>query len=169
MARHEPIIAFDAKMYKHFAIVTVALTGGIALLADGEKREAVAETAQAVAEYEPEKPKGPTLIIKNPNAGGGANLDGFYRASSSSLDGGGGFDSSLASVQSLDRVSRIDARRLAQIGLTMEEFREMTPEQRAAIIKRLNNGSSIEERREAITNATQASRRRSGSTENSDF
>ena len=166
MAKHAPVLAFNAKMYRHFAIITVCLTGGIALIADGEKREAVAETAVVVAKYEPEKPKGPSLIIKAETTGGG-DLDGFYRDGGYDLGGsGGGGGISLAS---LDRVSRIDERRLAALGLTMADFNALSPKEKERILRKLNQGMTTEERRKSIENATAQSLSRSGGGESADF
>lgn len=167
MAKHAPILAFDAKMYRHFAIITIGLTGGIALLADGEKRQAVTETAVAVARYEPEKPKGPSLIIKAETRGGG-DLDGFYREDGSDFGGssGGGGGISLAA---LDRVSRIDERRLAELGLTLADFNALSPKEKERILRKLNQGMTTAERKKSIENATAQSLSRSGGGESADF
>jgi hypothetical protein len=47
MAQSAPIIPINAKMYRHFAIATVMITGCLALFASGENREALAETIEA--------------------------------------------------------------------------------------------------------------------------
>lgn len=43
MARVAPAPALNAKVYRHFAIVTLVITASLALFADGEKREAIAD------------------------------------------------------------------------------------------------------------------------------
>lgn len=47
MSRPPPIIPVDAKMYRHFAIATVLITGCLAMFASGENREALADTIEA--------------------------------------------------------------------------------------------------------------------------
>ena len=47
MSRSAPIIPVNAKMYRHFAIATVMITGTLALFADGENREALEEQIEA--------------------------------------------------------------------------------------------------------------------------
>jgi len=41
MARPEPIIPVSAKMYRHFAMITLAITGSLAMFADGENRQEI--------------------------------------------------------------------------------------------------------------------------------
>ena len=41
MARAAPTIPVSAKMYRHFAVITVGITGCLALFADGEQQEAI--------------------------------------------------------------------------------------------------------------------------------
>jgi hypothetical protein len=47
MSRPPPIIPVDAKMYRHFAIATVMITGCLAVFASGENREALADTIES--------------------------------------------------------------------------------------------------------------------------
>lgn len=47
MARSAPVIPVNAKMYRHFAIATVLITGCLAMFASGENREALTETIEA--------------------------------------------------------------------------------------------------------------------------
>ena len=48
MARREQSTAVTAKMYRHFAVLTVAVTLMVGLFADGETREAAASEVRAV-------------------------------------------------------------------------------------------------------------------------
>ncbi len=41
MARPEPVIPVSAKMYRHFAVITVSVTACLAMFADGENRQAI--------------------------------------------------------------------------------------------------------------------------------
>jgi len=47
MARPAPIIPVDGKMYRHFAIATVLITGCLAMFASGENRQALAESIES--------------------------------------------------------------------------------------------------------------------------
>lgn len=47
MAQSAPIIPVNAKMYRHFAIATVLITGCLAMFASGENREALADTIES--------------------------------------------------------------------------------------------------------------------------
>ena len=66
MSRSAPIIPVDAKMYRHFAIATVLITGCLAMFASGENREALQaqleakqqQNAAQQAEQEAAKEKG---------------------------------------------------------------------------------------------------------------
>ncbi|MEC9068111.1 MAG: hypothetical protein VX569_12615, partial [Pseudomonadota bacterium] len=44
MARRARPTGLNAKVYRHFAVITVCLTGTLAIFADGENRAAVAHT-----------------------------------------------------------------------------------------------------------------------------
>ncbi len=61
MSRSAPIIPVDAKMYRHFAIATVMITGCLAMFASGENREALeaqlAENQQQNAARQAEQEK----------------------------------------------------------------------------------------------------------------
>lgn len=176
MPKYEPFIAINAKTYRHFAVITICLTGAIALIADGEKRETVANTAVAVAKYTPEKPKTPSLIIKADTTKN-ANMDAFYREGSYNLDsfsdgnGGsnGGSIGGNTSLASVARVSKIDARRLASVGLTRKQFDALSPQEKERILRKLNQGMSVSERNKTIENATAKSLARSGVAQSSDF
>ena len=47
MSRAAPTIPVSAKMYRHFAVVTVTITTCLAIFADGENRQALAEEVAA--------------------------------------------------------------------------------------------------------------------------
>jgi hypothetical protein len=52
MASRPPIISVPKSLYKHFAVLTVAITACVAMFADGEKRE---EIAEQIAEHQATK------------------------------------------------------------------------------------------------------------------
>ena len=58
-----------AKMYRHFAIVTIALTAAVALFADGESRNAVAERV-ADHQREIQDRRGKHVVAKAPQLAG---------------------------------------------------------------------------------------------------
>ncbi|MFZ1742462.1 MAG: hypothetical protein WAT93_06385 [Pontixanthobacter sp.] len=174
MAKTAPLIVVDAKMYKHFAIVTVALTAGMALFADGEKREAVAQGIETAAKYEPEKPKPDELIIRNDrvSAGGGdgGDLDGFY-SSGASLSGQNIYSGYDPNVLRLEATGfRADDAMLARMGLTRAQFDALPPAEREAILVKLNNGITAAQRQKSIERAGAASLSRSGGgTQSADY
>ena len=47
MSRHAPIIPVDGKLYRHFAIATVLITGCLAMFASGENREALSQAIES--------------------------------------------------------------------------------------------------------------------------
>ena len=47
MARRARPTGLNAKVYRHFAVITVCLTGTLAIFADGENRAAVVACASA--------------------------------------------------------------------------------------------------------------------------
>ncbi len=163
------MLGIDAKMYKHFAIVTIALTAGVGVFADGEKREAVAQGVEDVANYQPEKPKGPQLVERNSGATASGSLSGFY--------GSGGSDySSHVSVNSGVTPRGLARGRshanptpgeLAVLGMTMAEFQELSNQQKAAALNRLRDGQTAEQRENAIRAMTSSALARSGGGETS--
>ena len=74
MARRASTPAVNAAMYRHFAVLTVALTLVVGLFADGESRQAVASevrAAQTPAEATPNR-----LVRKDARAAGSFSSDG---------------------------------------------------------------------------------------------
>ena len=47
MSRHSPVIPINGKMYRHFAIATVLITGCLAMFASGENREALSDAIES--------------------------------------------------------------------------------------------------------------------------
>lgn len=166
MAAKQPLIVVNAKMYKHFAIVTVALTLFIALMADGEKRDAIAEQAAEVQAYA-EKPKSntPTLVIKNSSVTNSNDLGGFYSGGAPGiLTPDGGFDSSLGGNPQLLRnlVAAVTDAELARLGISRENFMAMTSKEQEAVLARLNGGKSPVTSLERVEQVSNQSLQRSG-------
>ena len=145
--KHQP--AVTAKMYRHFAVITVLVTGTLAIFADGGNRAAVAEEIREheqkreLKQASVEKFGKPKLITSSANTGGSFD----YSDSGFTGDGGGTFDASAA-----DDSTRFDRYRTyrpsgsmstraapieySAMGVTKEEFEKMSPaEQRALIAK----------------------------------
>jgi hypothetical protein len=145
MARRANPAALNAKMYRHFAVVTVCLTSAIAILADGENREAVAdelarrEQRAELKRAETEKFGAPKLVASSALRGGhAATFD--YGGTASSF--GAPMDTAGANAQggsgllphnSTTRVGTgID---YAALGLTKEEFEQLAPSERDALLR----------------------------------
>jgi hypothetical protein len=103
MRRAAPVIPVSSRLFRHFAVVTVVITAGLAMFANGENREAVAETiakreAKNVArqaEYD-KRGNDRRLVSSRPaQAGGDASVDfGGPSEVVGSWEGGGGSDGS---------------------------------------------------------------------------
>ncbi|MGV2496184.1 hypothetical protein [Altererythrobacter sp. Ery1] len=145
MARRVNPAVLNAKMYRHFAVVTVCLTSALAILADGENREAVADELarrdrQAeLKRAEAEKFGTPELITSSALRGGhAASFD--YGGTASTF--GAPMDTAGASTQgesgylphnSTTRVGTgID---YAALGVTKEEFERLDPSEQEALLR----------------------------------
>ncbi len=115
-----------AKLYKHFAVVTVVLTAMIALFADGENREAIASHVeqreeQARIERASQEITGPPRLIRSE-----ATLQG-------SFDGGGEFDSGFGQPMDNVGVSANFSNAPRSTHLARRALPNMTPEEVAAL------------------------------------
>ena len=122
-------------MYRHFAVVTVALTAGLAMFADGERRGAMAEELEAREQRQrleiasQEKFGKPKLVKRNPQATAGSFGDdgGAFGEPSDDTGGYGGgivpedFAPPLAFAPAAYNL----------FGLTDAEWAGLTAEQRA--------------------------------------
>lgn len=106
-------------MYRHFAIVTVVLTAGLAMLTEGENRE-----AQAAPAIEATKPAAPrALVTANPTSGSmqaagwsDVDFDSGFGGSVETLSGG---DSGL--IPDLEPGTEPDHARGGLVSLSEEE------------------------------------------------
>jgi hypothetical protein len=162
--------AIPLKMYRHFAVVTLALTSAIALFADGENRAAVAEhiaeqqQANALRRESRARFGAPRLVGTQPTVVGsfddepglgdafGAPMDG---AGSRSTHGGSGID---------------PAEGAQQLGYSQEYLDSLSPVERELLLKGLEqNGLLADETRSRQAAAIDAaSARRSGSPSSSE-
>ena len=150
--------AIPPKMYRHFAIVTLALTTGLAMFAQGENREA---QAAQVARPQPTRSPAPPVLARaapsstsQPSAsawGSDSEFDNGFGKPMENLIGGG---SSL--IPDLDAI--------AAPGYSPEYLASLSAEEREMLLQGLqDNGMlapDIQEERIAALSA--ASRRRSG-------
>lgn len=132
MVRKKQQPAGALRMYRHFAIVTVALTAALALFADGESREAMAEEIAAreqrneLAHASAEKFGKPRLVRKEPASAGSFGSDGGDFGEPMD-DAGGGNPSGYISGP----VNAPSA--YAYFGLSEAEWEALSEEQRAAL------------------------------------
>ncbi|WP_271438833.1 hypothetical protein [Pontixanthobacter luteolus] len=161
-------------MYRHFAVATVVITGAIALLADGEKREAI---AREVAEIEvPDvKKSAPALIIRNDRVSeGGGDMSGFYSDTSSDTASTAGMDSSYIGGSGVLTADNIDSQngrmQLSRTGLTLAQFNALSPEQKRVLLAMLNGETDpAADRKRAAEAAAVASLARSGGGAGADY
>jgi len=167
------MLGIDAKMYRHFAIVTIALTAGVGLLADGEKRQAAAQGLEGAANDEPEKtsPKDAKLIVSNDRESAAPAMAGFYRSGVNEFGFQTKVDSSLLARGLRRGGSHMmpTAAELAALGMTADEFLELSPEERAELMHGVRQGQSPQQREVAIRNATNSSLSRSGGGKSADY
>lgn len=81
MVRRKQTAVSPYRIYRHFAVVTVVLTAGVAILADGERRAALAEEIEAREQRNEleiasqQKFGKPRLVKKTPQGGGSFGSD----------------------------------------------------------------------------------------------
>lgn len=168
MAKQQKLIVVNAKMYKHFALVTVGLTVVIALMADGEKRDAVMEQAADIQAYA-EKPKEPVLVIANNSASNSGGLGGFYSgAAPGSLTPVGGFANTTTSSSNVrllrNLVNSVTDEELKRLGITREQFLAMSENDQEASLTQLNGGTSPVTEQSTVQQVSNSSLMRSGGT-----
>ncbi|MGB7374697.1 hypothetical protein [Pontixanthobacter sp.] len=166
MASKQKLIVVNAKMYKHFALVTVGLTVVLALMADGESREAVVEQAADIQAYA-EKPKDPVMVIANSSVSDSGGLGGFYSgAAPGSLTPVGGFSTAANSARNVPLlrklVSAVTDVELKHLGITRDRFLTMSENDQEALLARLNGGVSPVTSRDTIELVSNSSLARSG-------
>jgi len=154
-------------MYRHFAVVTLLITGAAAFMADDK---AAAELESAVRE----EPRGAdaraygeaTLVRRSGEnqptpAAKGWGPDNYELG----MDGVGG--TAVGSyVPEEMRMAAPSDEILARLGLTAEEFARLSPEDQRRLLRQAAGGTggvSAAQRRAQINRATEASRARSGS------
>lgn len=125
-------LGIEPKMYRHFAVITVALSTVVAVFANGDAQEAMAKSQKVAkhnaAETRVAKAKLTDKRSEKRRSGGGGGFSGPYGAP---MDGSGGGDSSYIPagmvVTPAPIIIEVDQKALAR----------MTPEQRAAYLRKL--------------------------------
>jgi len=169
MVRRAQAKPVTAQMYRHFAIVTVAITLGVGVFADGENRKAVASEVRAAA---PAPRAGPTELVRHDNRA---------RSFSSSDEAPGKFgqpmDVAGATAQDgiipgdvPDRPETLPGA-FTQYGVPLATWAALTANERTALIARRKAeaaAAQAPERAQQIDTLLAASRERSGTAESAD-
>lgn len=140
MARRKPPAVPTARIYRHFAVVTLLLTGAVALFADGENRAAMAEEIaerqqrDALARASAEK-FGPPKLIKAGAPDGGGSFGPDIGEFGAPMDGGGGTGSGSGSgyIPDEDLALGFVPAAYARYGLSEAEWAALSEEEREAL------------------------------------
>jgi hypothetical protein len=161
-AQSQPV---TAQMYRHFAILTVAITAALALFVDGESREAV---ASEIVKQRPAQPGGQVgmLVRKQTRPSQGFGPDETFDSSfGAPMDGGDAFsDSGIIPPDFAESVVGLPDG-FTPYGVSAAEWAKLTPEQRKALIARLEaerTAAQSPERSAQIESLAAASRARAG-------
>lgn len=145
MARKADQKAVTAKMYRHFAVVTLIATAALAMAADDGNSdklnaEVAAKQAKLVAAGSDIKKSNQTTVIKRsgkpaPAASGWGSDEGGGGGSS-----GGGTSASSSYVPQGIGGKGVTVGMLRQLKLTPAQFMAMSAEEQAKVMDRLNGG-----------------------------
>lgn len=171
MVRKTKSSAISAKTYRHFAIVTLALTGALALFAEGENREARAMQARADEPADDNADKEREELKRAPptqeaeyddrfdyadnNGSFGSPMDGAEGGFASSTFADGVFD--VADYVPSGLAKNLVPDGLAELGLSSAQLAQMTEAQKQAALARLSA-----QRQQAMAGVRARSRMRSG-------
>ena len=166
MVRRAHTQAVSARMYRHFAVLTVAITLAVGVFADGEGRQAAASEVRA--RQKPAPHAGPTKLIRKdaPAQGGFSSDDGFDGAFGSPMDtaGAAAQDGVLTDDYAPAQVRGLPAG-FTQYGVPAEAWARLTEAEKKAFVARreaADAAAQAPERAIAIENLMAASRARSG-------
>lgn len=144
MARRAKQAGLNARMYRHFAVVTLCLTGALAIFADGEKRDAVAgelakrEQRAELKRAEIEKFGKPRLVIhpRQPHASAGFDYGGSAGKFGEPMDRAGSHAQDIADFRPRNSTTRVGADiDYAALGLTRAEFERLDPSEQEALLR----------------------------------
>ena len=157
-------------MYTHFAVVTVCLTAGVGILADGEAQQSVAQRQnekleqQRIASNDALADGNRRLITADESEDGGGS---FGSDISMGGFGGNGFGSSTTALVDVtgSALSIMDNRPIWQrVGLSEEDWNKLSDAQKSAVALARDPlfGRSEEQQREDVRRMSEASRVRAG-------
>ena len=161
-AQSQPV---TARMYRHFAIFTVAITAAMALFADGENREAV---ASEIAKQRPVQPGGAvgTLVRKELRPTGGFGPDETFDSSfGAPADGSGASQTGFIPSDFAPDQGNGLPEGYTIYGISAADWAKLTEEQKKALIARYEAEQAAAEspaRTEQIESLVAASRARAG-------
>lgn len=129
------LLGIDPKMYRHFAVITVALSSVVALFANGDAQEAIAATERH-GEMQAAKNRASKAKLvdrrsgQRKSGGGGGGFSGQFGAPMDGSPAASGNSSVLPAGMGIAP---------AQIIIEVDQgaLARMTPEQRAAYLKKL--------------------------------
>lgn len=152
MARKATDKAVTAKMYRHFAVVTLCSTAALALATGEGNADSLNSTlndqqAQVKASGKKIQSEAQPTVVKRidkanraaaaPSAGWGSDNSGEVSG------GGGGFAPTYMPPVYASRKKPIPVDRLNQLNLTPEQLMAMSPEEQAKVMQELNPGQPM--------------------------
>lgn len=140
MARRARKPAVDARMYRHFAVVTVCLTAALAIFADGENRKAVtdeiaARERQAALERAEVEKFGQARLVDRSRASAATFDYGGSADFGAPMDGAGGDDDGSSYAPRRNSTTRVVGIDYAALGLTREEFERLDPAEQEVLLR----------------------------------
>lgn len=178
MAKAKKGSAANAKMYQHFAVVTVLLTAGIAVFADDDQQQDV--QAQMLQQEQAARDAGksvkkygePKLVNKfeksrNRAGNGGGSFDESVPDFGVPMDNpGGGRDTGIIPGDlPQHRRMAVPSGYNAQYGISEEELAKLSDEERKKLLEQIKQGrygADPDKRKEQIDRLMEMSRERSG-------
>jgi hypothetical protein len=156
--------AIPPKLYRHFALVTVAITAGLAMFADGEKREVISSHIEAKQQADAVR-RASYAKFGAPRLGQSSTQPAARFADERSNDFDGGFGRPMENPHGGRSSSVVPGQELAEAaGYSPEYVASLSPEELELLIKGLQESGMLsdESRSQAQANLTAASARRSG-------
>lgn len=167
MVRRKQTPVSPYRIYRHFAVVTVVLTAGVAILADGERRAALAEEIEVREQRNEleiasqEKFGKPKLVKKTPQGGGSFGSDSGDFGDPMDDHGSSGSGYVPADLWSSGDSGPVYSR----LGLTEAQWAALSEDQRAALRRKADEEAArarTAERRDQVDRLLGASARRAG-------
>lgn len=149
--------AIDLKMYRHFAIATVAITAALAIFSDGGNRDAMIDgAAQAAEAVEEAELSGITLTEQPKRSAASAN----YSDPNSGSTASSGPSFSQSSLRTGDTPAWVS--RLHLLGYTLKEFQALPRDKQESLLKMLRANGTDADEETMIRNVSLDSLERSG-------